>query len=353
MLKDLFFKEKKPFIGNNTFLLWEPCSKSHAEIIPGYAKYLLDLGYEVSVMISCDKYHKGLFSRINNDKISINKFNQKEACRYFEKYGLNGAKGCLITTARRLSMYKGTYEEELSLFPEDERAKVFFVDHDIHTATDEGNNKREIITLMKVNYENALSTVINPHYFGHINFSSKNNITNFIMIGALKAQQRNTDLLVNSVKKIVDSGITNFKITVIGNGSLKGVEKKYKSYFDLKGRVDFETMYRELEKADFFLPMLDNQNPKHDRYITTGTSGSFQLIYGFRKPCLIVEKFAGYHGFNNSNSIVYKSNSHFTDAMITAINMNKEQYADMQWNLTNLAESLYHLSLDNMRSLVS
>ena len=53
-LFDIFYK--KPIIKENTFLVWEPCGKSHAEVVPGFVKYLLDLGYHVSVLVSSNAY---------------------------------------------------------------------------------------------------------------------------------------------------------------------------------------------------------------------------------------------------------------------------------------------------------
>ena len=52
-LFDIFYK---PIIKENTFLVWEPCGKSHAEVVPGFVKYLLDLGYHVSVLVSSNAY---------------------------------------------------------------------------------------------------------------------------------------------------------------------------------------------------------------------------------------------------------------------------------------------------------
>ena len=50
----------------NTFVVWEPCSQSHSEVVPGYAKYLLDLGYSVSIVVKPEHYHSGLFSRFSS-----------------------------------------------------------------------------------------------------------------------------------------------------------------------------------------------------------------------------------------------------------------------------------------------
>ena len=64
--------------------------------------------------------------------------------------------------------------------------------------------------------------------------------------------------------------------------------------------------------------MLDNGINEHERYITIGTSGSFQLIYGFVKPCIIHTKFAGVHSFNNDNSFLYNTKEE-VDTLIEGI----------------------------------
>ena len=111
-------------------------------------------------------------------------------------------------------------------------------------------------------------------------------------------------------------------------------------------------MYKELEKADFFLTLLDPDNPEHDRYITTGTSGSFQLIYGFAKPCLINKKFATLHGFNDENSIIYEKNSDFTEVLKKAIDMPANDYNMMQNSLKSYAYSLYQMSIKNLKEIL-
>src|SRR5699024_1247453 len=114
----------------------------------------------------------------------------------------------------------------------------------------------------------------------------------------------------------------------------------------------YPTLYSEVNNADFFLPLLDPENPDHDRYIKDGTSGSFQLIYGFAKPCLINKKFAGVHGFDSENSIVYEKNSDLPQAMADAINMSKEEYENKQTKLKELASDIYKKSLENLRGLL-
>ena len=122
-------------------------------------------------------------------------------------------------------------------------------------------------------------------------------------------------------------------------------------YFNITGRLPFDKMYEEIEKADF---MLTSYNEKqHKRYNTTGTSGNFQLVYGFLKPCIIVESFAPLNGFDNSNSILYKSDKEFVNAMERGINMSLEDYKILQDNLKVYVDNLYKTSEENLKRLIN
>ena len=74
---------KTPIIKENTFIVWEPCSKSHAEVVPGFVKYFHDLGYHVSVLVDKDRLKEGLFCKYDLDNISYNKMSADEIKRYF------------------------------------------------------------------------------------------------------------------------------------------------------------------------------------------------------------------------------------------------------------------------------
>ena len=85
------------------------------------------------------------------------------------------------------------------------------------------------------------------------------------------------------------------------------------SYFFVQSKIKdvsetydmIKEMYDEVEKADFFLTSYEPDFAPHLRYITTGTSGAFQLVYGFLKPVVIHEKFSGINGFDDKNSVIY------------------------------------------------
>jgi hypothetical protein len=107
-----------------------------------------------------------------------------------------------------------------------------------------------------------------------------------------------------------------------------------------------------MRNTDFFLTLLDPDNPDHDRYITHGTSGSFQLIYGFSKPCLIVEKFAEVYGFTLDNAIIYKDNKYLGLAMQKAIDMSGDEYEDIRKNLIKMSNDIYNMSFENLKNVL-
>jgi hypothetical protein len=351
-LLDFIIRPAAPQFTADTFIVWEPCTYSHAEVVPGYVKYLLDLGFKVAVFVTPERYKEGLFSRIDDSRITLHTLSQRAIRRTFRQHGIGQAHGIIVTTARKISG-KADYSGEQALFAgRSTRQKLLLVEHDVRPATDVGALTADIITLSTPHYASAVTTVVSPHYFGNVSITGKSQeLTRFITIGAMRSKRRNTQLLVDAVSNLHESGSTNFNVTVIGRGDLRGVPHHLRQYFDIKGRVDFSTLYAEMEQADFFLTLLDPDNASHERYITTGTSGSFQLIRGFGTPCLIAEKFALTNGFNNINSLVYRDNAGLVNAMRIAVNMQAHEYAAMQTALLHDAASIYQQSLENLHRL--
>lgn len=343
---------KKPVIKDNTFLVWEPCGKSHAEVVPGFVKYLLDLGYHVSVLVSPNAYKEKLFARFNkNENISYNKMSQRQTRRYFKKSDLNNVKGVLVTTVGKLCTAPYYEQVDQTFNPKTDRSKLFYVEHEIDERVDRNCLPESMITLRKMDYKDAKTVVVNPHYFGEIKITPKHDLTNFVAVGELKAGKKNTTVFIETAQKLIQNGITNFKITVVGKGKIEDLPKDVAQYFDIKGRLPFDKMFDEIEKGDFLLSAYEDI-PGHIRYITTGTSGNFQLVYGFIKPIIIKENFAPINGFNDRNSILYKDDEDFYNAMVKAIKMSADDYQSMQNDLKNYADNFYNESRENLKNLI-
>ena len=350
--KNLFFGASEPFSDVGTFFVWEPCSKSHSEVVPGYAKYLLDLGYKVSVIVNPEKLKEGVFCRFSDPNLILNSISRSKAKKFFSKRGLSNAKGILVTTVGKLSNgrdYNGAYEFFAKKLP---GQKTLFVEHEIKPAVDGGTWDENIITLRKPDYKGAKSVVVNPHYFGNVRITNKSeDIVKFIVVGALQDKRRDCSIILSAFEKLIDRGITNVKLIAVGKGAVN-LPEKIKPYVELKGSLPFKDMYDEVEKADFFLTSYEPDFAPHLRYITTGTSGAFQLVYGFLKPVVIQEKFAPINGFNDKNSVIYSDSSSYSEALERCVKMSAGEYVKMQANLKALADEIYAQSLLALKELI-
>ena len=341
------------FVDDNTFVVWEPCSGSHGEVIPGFAQYLLDMGYTVSVILHKGHHKDGLFSRMQHEKLFLNNLSRKQAKRYFKNADISKLQGILVTTMGKLCADSDVEEAQGHFSETISRDKLFFVEHDAKIAIDENRWNSNIITLRKLNYKGAQSVVVNPHHFGEVAITPKNqDKVNFITVGAINPKRKNSSTIIDAVKKLHERGVRNFKVTVIGKGKIDEIPSEVRPYLDIKGRLNFDKMYEELEKADFMLTSYDPDNELHQRYNTVGTSGNFQLAYGFGKPCIIVKDFSALNGFSEKNSIIYDCASNYADAMQRAIEMSADEYKNMQKELCNYADELYSCSKSNFSDFI-
>lgn len=350
-LFDIFKKrQKEPVIKDNTFIVWEACTLSHSEVVPGFVKYLSDLGYHVSVLVDPDRLKEGLFERFNLENVTINKIKTKDSRKFFKSADLSKIKGIMVTTVGKIHEGIG-YDDCIDTFNKTlDKNKLLLVEHDIKAAVDAGLWDEKIITLRDMDYRCAKSVAINPHYFGDVKITPKNeDVINFLTVGIIRPRKKNNGTIIDAALKLHKKGITNFKITVVGKGKIKDIPKEIQKYFDMKGRLPFDKMYEEIEKADFMITSYDKDNEKHLRYITTGTSGNFQLIYGFLKPCLIHSKYAPLNFFNEKNAIIYDDTKDYEGAMEKAIKMSLEDYSKMQNELKKTVEKIYQNSLNNLK----
>jgi glycosyltransferase involved in cell wall biosynthesis len=332
----------------------------HGEVIPGYVKYLLDLGYDnVDVLMIPELYKYNPLCRFRDDRINILVLPLALLTDFFAlSERINKYDTILFTSQVIYKPLSNEVTPETRIFDyfpalNEYRDKIVAVEHHIEYLDADLLKLGKVITLADFNAAGERAISVNPHYFGEIKVTPKSSgIANFIVVGAIESYRRNTELLIQAILKLHEHDPGQFKITVIGRGNIGDIPYEIQQYFDIRGRVGFEEMFSAMEEADFFLCLLDPTNPEHDRYISAGTSGAFQLIYGFAKPCLIAEKFAEMHGFTNENSLVYRSNDDLAGTMRRAIQMRAETYEDTQKALTRMTDGIYRRSLETMKKIM-
>ena len=334
-------------IAPNTILLIE-INDHHQETLMGYYKYLNELNYNVEI-ITNSLADNPFYNNYNNLKVWY--FSKDEILKLFVYYNFDKYKR-IIFNSKLIYGKKGTSTDIfnfLSKVPKGQKENIY-VQHHIDKINDD--NSKQIILANPAHNKDLSKLVVNPHYFGEVAITPKSNLTTFISIGELNPIRRNSSVLIDALQKLVDKGIVNFKVTIVGSGKLKNLPKIIRPYINIKGRLSFQDMYKELENADFFLPLLDPDITSHKRYMDSGTSGSFQLIYGFLKPCIIHKTFADIYNFNNDNSIVYEKNSEFSHKLEQAINLSNRDYLYLQNNLKEAVKKIHNISIANFEEIL-
>jgi hypothetical protein len=321
--------------------------------LPGLFRYAADLGCNVEIMVNGSG--DGVFSDVRAAKIW--KLNRKTFVHIMENCDFSKYH-CLIFNSKRVYTYsrETAYDGEdifkyFSRVPVGENPNIYMQHH--LDFWDECFQERQICLANPAGRAEFDEKIVNCHWFGNVKITPKNSeFIYFITVGALDVRRKNGELLLRAVKKLHNNGIRNFAVTVIGDGKLGTVIPELQKYFHITGRVDFPTLYRAMEKADYYLPLLDPEKTAHERYMKYGTSGSFQLICGFQKPCLIHRRFADIYGLTEKDSFVYDSNEELFEQMISAINCPEADYAAKQENLKNTAGQLYQVSKNNLAALL-
>ena len=172
-----------PQVGPGTFVLWEPCSKSHGEVVPGYARYLRDLGFEVLVLMTPARLDEGLFARFDETGIRHGHMSQSRIRRFVKRPELRQAAGLLVTTAGKLPDAANGAVDLDRVFGAERPERLLMVEHDVRARVDRGVWDPETITLRTLDYKGARSVVVNPHDFGRVEVTPKSEgRTIFVMI---------------------------------------------------------------------------------------------------------------------------------------------------------------------------
>lgn len=346
-------------VSDNTVLIIE-VNDCHYETILGYYKYLDELGYNVEILT------RGMCENLFKDECNLKVWECGKSTfdfifRHFDfsKYY------CLLYNSERTYWYNPKFGEggsrlkdgyDLSCcykkLPQGQKESIY-VQHHIDMY-DKSSNDKQIVLANPQGDKKLEPFVVNPHYFGGVNITPKNSgKTKFVTVGALDVTRRNSAILIKAVEELHLAGMRNFEVIVVGMGKFDKIDSSLHRYFRIMGRLDFPKMFKAMEEADYFLPLLDPESENHERYKKHGTSGSFQLIYGFLKPCIIHKTFADIYGFCNKNSIIYNTNLALYSAMQKAIVLSAEDYSSMQNELKKDVQKIEKVSRKNLESLLT
>ncbi len=255
-----FYQHK---IDNNEILIVESWN-THGETLLSYIRYFQILGYKVSVLVNQHHIQYKSLDCFGIDTIQV--FTMRFDSLIF------------ALGMRKLALYKWIFFNSLVTYG---IKSVFEWNMSIQKpqcgfiAVQHSMSKMCIypkdITIISILPNKICKYWVNPHYFGDIQTHTKNKTTTFVVTGKrLLGACKNIDLLFNAVKTLLDIQITNFNVIIIGGEIVDkttfsdAITAKHIKYL---GYLSYPDLYKEIANADFLLPLLDPNNPDHDRYL--------------------------------------------------------------------------------------
>lgn len=338
-------------ISPNTVLIIEP-NECHAECLCSYLKYFKETGYNTHLITTSTnlEMHPLYYLPSKYAPQEIFQFSPQQFKILFKAEKLKKYSHIFLCSTHNYFFEKSNIEA-LNI-SQDLQNKMIIMEHDLRQIKsyneDDFLNSDRLCAI--TNFEqNPQIKVISPHYFPSAKPTQKHlSITNFISVGALDIKRRNVSILFDAVKKLSQEGIKNFKITIIGGGSINNIPADITDFFDIKSRLSFPDMYKELNNSDFILPLLDPTIKGNRDYLQFLTTGTKQLILGFQKPCIINKEFAKALGFDKTNSLIYNDNEIY-EQMKNAILLKEDTYIELINALSQNAEVLDKQSLINLK----
>ena len=289
-------------IKNNTVLIFES-EFFHHECTPGYTKYFLDLGYNVDIIL---------------DNFGSNSF-------------------CLFKSLENIRLFTFDRFSELSVHSEE--FQLIFKNYSyiiIETTNPDRNKTYNELGFFKMN-----NTIFLLHTTEHI-YRTKFFITS--------NGERNYQDLILAAEKIKNENL-DFEVIVIGRGksfSKEELSENLKENFQFKFNVIFKDLYEAVYSSDYIIINLYPNYKNNDLFRRNRLTGSLQLSLGFYKLALIHKSFAEFYNMTSENSFLF-DNSNYYEIMHRAILLNDQEYKEKQKNLIKLSESLYKVSLGNIK----
>lgn len=330
----------------NAVLLVET-NDTHGEVLAGLLDYFRELGFAVDVLVNSEVLKERPFCRtdlrgVNMFSCYFGAFSWFFGTARFSRY----AHVVLMSSAGYRYIDGSDAASVVVRYGLQQKARsLLVVEHELRDVERFGEQgllaAGRLLTLGQL--ERGVPVV--PVSFGAATVPRRGASSSFIVVGGIQRDRKNHAALVEAVRSLLREGL-HPSVVVIGSGNLGTLPDDVRFCFEVTGRLDYPEMLARVESAVFFLPLLDHANPAHERYVTTGVTGSAQLIYAFAKVPVIESRFAPFYGFSDENAIVTDD---LAAGMAAAMRMSDADYCRRQAALQSLAQDLRAQSLENLR----
>lgn len=323
----------------------------HGEVMPGFIKYFQDKGYNVDLV-----WHFDL------DKLDSIALLDQTRLRRYRNWNFSPKE---LLTPEKLDQYEMIFISSRTCYPGNPdgsfpniyevhpwlnayKYKIVNMEHHLEAITSP-HPDNYVVLANPGNKRHMQSHIVNFPHFGNVRVKlEKGSPVRFIVVGSIEQHRKNFQLLLSSLKSLN----WDYHVDIIAMRNQLDIPKELEKRITFHQALPFRDMYRKMEESDFILALLDPDIREHARYLKSATSGTFQLAYGFRKPCIIHEAYAETFLFNDQNSLVYRSNNEFPRALWKAVFMDPEAYTERVQHMEALYQQVMASSTQNMDNLL-
>jgi len=335
----------------------------HDEVLPSVVFYLTSLGYHVDVITSYAVFKKNIFSTFDAaDRPKFSWF-------YYDGWGVSAWEKLFKFAGYELIFFN-------SIEPEYILHKRYYKDTPalavMHNAKllekksykDLFSSKATLPLCLSLNAYNYVQNDLNykkVDWISPIIFSSAANIqkkVTFCVQGNIVFSRRNYLDLITSVTSLVNEGVRDFSIAIIGKntGDCKDLKSRIRSlniyaYFVFyESELEYSNFYQKIQSSCFLLPLIDTTAIEYKPYFSYKVSSVMGLIFGFTIIPIMHRKLAEKYNMTEG-SVVYDDGG-LANAMKIALSLPKDIQASKREVLLRRKKDMEAASINNMRSSI-
>lgn len=351
-------KDFRTLLPNSQHVLLVEPNMFHAEILPGFCRYIVELGYVPIVILRRVNYESDVFCRFPDHDTP------KRYC--MSPLTMRLALRCKTAKSAKLIFlasftfgqpfgFWGPFTRYLGYVPQG-TAGVVAVEHCLeHVAPFIDRHEVDLdrlFLLRAARYRDRTISALNPHYFGKVDAKPLGHPAVFISVGSSVDRKKGLADLVAAVRELEAEGFSSFSVLIVGKHEVPQALLPLPRQIRMLGRLCFAELFSAMENSDFYLPLLDPTNQEHECYLEGKTSGSHQLILGFSKVPLVHKALAAAYGYASDCAVEYESGS-LGVGMRQALAMHPDEYEQRRGKVQELAAATHRNSLAALQRILS
>ena len=204
-------------VAGRTILILEP-NYCHGEVLPGFCRHLLDMGYRVDVLMHHSLARQSPLCCFKEGDIHIFTAMCTSWKRLAKARVLTRYEAILVSTSAFYDI--PGWASFLHMTGLDKFANLLAVEHELKDiprfGEEELDRQGRLLTLGSF----PRGMMVNPHFFGEIPPAPRNREPVFITVGSLSAQRKNHELLVEALETVYHEGHRDFSVIIVGEGEL-------------------------------------------------------------------------------------------------------------------------------------